>query len=108
MANKTITFGTNLNPNGDLTYSLGNSDNRWIVYGNTTELKINKQTAKKLYILGTQTAVDTQPVAAVVESDTGIYATTTGGQLNATTFKVNEKVTLQWNSTDSSLDFVFA
>lgn len=39
--------------------------------------------------------------------DSGIYSTTTAGQLNATTYKVNEQVTLQWNSTDSSLDFVF-
>lgn len=37
-----------------------------------------------------------------------LYANPSTGQLNATTFKVNEQVTLEWNSTDSSLDFVFA
>lgn len=41
-------------------------------------------------------------------AETGIYMTTTAGQLNATTFKVNEAVTLQYNTTTKSLDFIFA
>lgn len=61
-------------------------------------------TTTKYYVTGTtsdSTNTGTQSF------DSGIYATTTAGQLNATTYKVNEKVTLQWNSTDSSLDFIF-
>ena len=43
--------------------------------------------------------------------DTGVYLTTTAGQLSAKSYSVNdgtnEKVRLQWNSTDSALDFIF-
>ena len=62
-------------------------------------------TTTKYYVTGTtsnSTNTGTQSF------DTGIYATTTAGQLNAATYKVNEQVTLQWNSSDESLDFVFA
>ena len=41
-------------------------------------------------------------------ADTGVYLTTTAGELNATQYKVNEAVTLQYNSTTKSLDFIFA
>ena len=36
-----------------------------------------------------------------------IYANPSAGQLNATTYKVNEAVILQYNPNDSSLEFVF-
>lgn len=39
--------------------------------------------------------------------DTGIYATTTAGQLQATSYKVTANATIQYNSTDSSIDFTF-
>lgn len=58
----------------------------------------------KYYVTGT-TSSSTNTGTQVF--DNGIYATTTAGQLNAKTYKVDEKVTLQWNSTDSSLDFIF-
>lgn len=61
-------------------------------------------TAAQYYVTGT-TSASTSTGGDTF--DTGIYATTTAGQLNATSYKVNEKVTLQWNSTDSSLDFIF-
>ena len=63
------------------------------------------KTTTKYYVTGTETATTSTGGDTF---DTGIYATTTAGQLNATSYKVNEKVTLQWNSTDSSLDFIFA
>lgn len=62
------------------------------------------KTTTKFYITGTESATASTGGDTF---DTGIYATTTAGQLNATSYKVNEKVTLQWNSTDSSLDFIF-
>ena len=37
-----------------------------------------------------------------------IYANPSTGQLNATSYKVDEAVTLQYNSNDSSLEFIFA
>ena len=61
-------------------------------------------TTTKYYVTGT-TSSSTN--TGTQYFDTGIYSTTTAGQLNATTYKVNENVTLQWNSTDSSLDFIF-
>lgn len=74
---------------------------------NNTDVNVTNTLANttKYYITGTSnnsTNTGTQVF------DSGIYSTTTSGQLNATTYKVNEQVTLQWNSTDQSLDFVFA
>lgn len=61
-------------------------------------------TTTKYYVTGT-TSSSTN--TGTQYFDTGIYATTTAGQLNATTYKVNNSATIQWNSTDSSIDFVF-
>lgn len=62
-------------------------------------------TTTKYYLTGTTSAATNTGTQTF---DSGIYSTTTAGQLNATTYKVNEQVTLQWNTTDESLDFVFA
>lgn len=62
-------------------------------------------TTTKYYITGTTSASTNTGTQSF---DSGIYATTTAGQLNAGSYKVNEQVTLQWNTTDESLDFVFA
>ena len=62
-------------------------------------------TTTKYYVTGTTTATTNTGTQSF---DSGIYATTTAGQLNAGSYKVNEQVTLQWNTTDESLDFVFA
>lgn len=61
-------------------------------------------TAAKYYVTGT-TSASTSTSGDTF--DTGIYATTIAGQLNAKTFKVNEAVTLQYNTTDQSLEFIF-
>ena len=63
------------------------------------------KTTTKYYVTGTETATTSTGGDTF---DTGIYATTVAGQLNATSYKVNENVTLQYNSTDSALEFVFA
>lgn len=62
-------------------------------------------TTTKYYVTGTTSSSTNTGTQSF---DSGIYATTTAGQLNATTYKVNEQVTLQWNSSTSSLDFIFA
>lgn len=71
-----------------------------------TDTKVTNTLANttKYYVTGTTSSSTNTGTQSF---DSGIYATTTAGQLNATTYKVNENVTLQWNATDSSLDFVF-
>lgn len=69
-----------------------------------TKVTNTLSTTTKYYLAGTSTNTTN---TGTQYFDTGIYSTTTAGQLNATTYKVNEHVTLQWNSTDSSLDFIF-
>ena len=74
------------------------------VSSSDTNVTNTLDTTTKYYLTGT-TSSTTNTGTQIF--DTGIYSTTTAGQLNATTYKVNEQVTIQWNSTDSSLDFIF-
>ena len=66
---------------------------------------VTPNTTTKYYVTGSSS--DTENNNAQL-FDTEIYATTTAGQLNATTYKVNEAVTLQYNSTTKALDFIFS
>lgn len=59
----------------------------------------------KAYLTGTTTATTNTGTQVF---DNGIYTTTTAGQLNATTYKINEKVTLQYDTTAECLNFVFS
>ena len=64
-------------------------------------------TTTKIFLVGTTA----QSTSAQTYSNTAVY--TTNGALSAKTLGVNadttaNKVTLQWNTTDSSLDFIFA
>lgn len=61
-------------------------------------------TTTKYYVTGTTSSSTNTGTQTF---DSGIYATTTAGQLNATTYKVNEAVTLEYNSSTQSLDFIF-
>lgn len=67
---------------------------------------------KKTYLLGTQTAITATAANVDLTGDTGVYLWTDAGSLSAKSYMVNdgtsERVVLQWNSTDQSLDFVFA
>ena len=72
-----------------------------------TKQNITLGTTSKAFITGVTTTPTSSAQALTGIADTGVYLTTTAGQINATTYKVNEKVTLQWNSTDLSLDFIF-
>ena len=40
--------------------------------------------------------------------DTGVYVGNTAGELNSTTYKLNEAVTFEYNSTNQCIDFIFA
>ncbi len=61
-------------------------------------------TTTKYYVTGTTSSTTNTGTQSF---DSGIYATTTSGQLNATTYLVNEKTRLEFNSTTNSLDFIF-
>lgn len=74
---------------------------------NAAKVNVTLNQTTKGYLLGT-TATPTA-TAALTESiaDTGVYLSTTTGQLVATTFSVNQAVNLVYNSTTSALEFVF-
>lgn len=73
-----------------------------------TKVNVTLGTTTKAYLLGTSTTPTSSAAGVTSIADTGVYLGTTAGQLNATSYKVNEKVTLQYNSTTSSLDFTFS
>lgn len=77
--------------------------------GNNPEFTDNKVTNTldnntKNYLTGTTS--DTTNTDEQV-FDSGIYSTETPGQLNATTYKINEKAILQYNSDNDCIDFTF-
>lgn len=73
--------------------------------GEDTKVTNTVSTTTKYYVAG-PTSSATSTAGQVF--DTGVYVTSTAGELNATQYKVNEAVTLQYNSTTKSLDFIFA
>lgn len=92
------------------TYMFYYDGTNWIVvfdFNSNTDNKVQNTlgTTSQFYVAG-QTSSTTSTSTQVF--DTGVYVTTTAGQLNATTYKVNEAVTLSYNSTTKSLDFIFA
>lgn len=74
--------------------------------GSDTDTKVTNTlaTTTKYYVTGTTSASTNTGTQSF---DSGIYATTTAGELNATQYKLNEKAQIKWNATDSSIDFVF-
>lgn len=66
----------------------------------------------KTFLLGTSTTITGTAANVDLIGDTGVYLTTTAGQLSAKSYSINdgtnEKVRMQWNATDQSLDFIFA
>ena len=98
----TITNGPQL---GSSTTTYLRNDGTWATPPNDdTKVTNTLATTTKYYVTGTTSASTNTGTQSF---DSGIYATTTAGELNATQYKVNEKVQLKWNSTNSCLDFVF-
>ena len=82
---------------------------KWVSNPNTdTKQNITLATTTKAFITGVSTTPTATAQALTGLADTGVYLTTTAGELNATQYKVNEHCTMQYNSTKSSLDFVFS
>lgn len=117
-ASKTITFGTNLVPNDDLTNDLGTSSLRWNIFGDLTgsasEAKVKLDETNKLYIIGEKDTPTSNGVSAALKANTKLFLSTTQ-HLTTKALAIHdnnstpaEKVYMQWNSTDQSLDFIFA
>lgn len=81
------------------------SDGSALITGDLTDTKNtagSTDTSSKIFLIG----ATTQAANPQTYSDNQVYAT--NGQLDANKVRVAETATIQWNSTDSSLDFVFA
>ena len=65
----------------------------------------------KTYLLGTQTTITATAANVSLTGDTGVYLTTTPGELSAFRYSLHygsvEKAHLVYNNTDDSIDFVF-
>lgn len=73
-----------------------------------TKQNVTLATTTKAYLTGVSTTPTSTAQALTGLADTGVYLTTTAGELNATQYKVNEHCTMKYNSTKSSLDFTFS
>jgi len=86
--------------------TLGTDSKKWsTVYattfnGNATNATTTANTSDSIYPVGVKSGATT-----ILLHDTSI--TMKGGAISATTYTVNSHVTLQYNTTDSSLDFIF-
>ena len=79
-----------------------------------TKVAAKLASTNKTYLLGTQTAITSTAANVDLTGDTGVYLTTTAGELSALKYSVHdttstpvEKVRMEWNSTTQSLNFVF-
>lgn len=77
-------------------------DGTWTTPPNTTNTAGSTDTSSKIFLIG----ATSQASNPQTYSDNQVYATS--GQLDANKIRVAEKVTLQYNSSTESLDFVFA
>lgn len=80
------------------------NDGTWATPDNTDTKNTagSIQDVNKLFMIGAKS----QTANAITYSHTAVYAT--AGAFAATSYKVAEKVTLQYNNTTNALDFVFA
>ena len=66
---------------------------------------------KKTYLLGTETAITATATNVSLTGDTGVYLTTTAGELSAYRYSWHygsaERAYSLWNDTDQSIDFIF-
>ena len=86
------------------TYTLGKSvpSNAVFTDTDTKNTAGSTDTSSKIFLVG----ATSQAASPQTYSDNQVYAT--NGQLNGNTMRVAEKVTMQYNSSTESLDFVFA
>lgn len=70
--------------------------------------KVTTATTTKTYLAGANATGYESGSPTSLLTDTGIYATTNPGELNATQFKINEHCTVTYNDTRESVDFTFS
>lgn len=70
--------------------------------------KVTTATTTKTYLAGANATGYASGNQTSLLTDTGIYATTNPGELNATQFKINEHCTVTYNDTRESVDFTFS
>lgn len=80
----------------------------WVTNPNTdTTQNVTLGQTTKAYITGVSTTPTGTAQALTGIADTEVFLTTTAGQLNAKSYKVAEKATMQFNTTDNCVEFVF-
>lgn len=84
------------------TYTLGASVPSGAVFTDTKNTAGSTDTSSKIFLVG----ATSQAANPQTYSDNQVYAT--NGQLDANKVRISEKVTLSYNSSTESLDFVFA
>lgn len=80
-----------------------NNSGAWTTPANNAVTHSLKNTTK-FYVTGTESSTGSTGGDSF---DTGVYVTTTEGQLNAASYLVSAHVMLSYNTTDQSLDFSF-
>lgn len=96
-ATKLYSGGTEVSVSGH-THSYAGSSSAG---GAATNVTTTADTTNSLYLVGVVNGATT-----TLKYDTSVAVK--GGEMSATTYKVDSHVTLQYNSTDSALEFVFA
>ena len=106
VTNRTTAIGNTTNP----VYVDASGTIQWCTsygaatVGNTNNVKVTASDAQT-YLTGVTTAPSASNQYLANVANANVYAT--AGKLHATTFDVNSKCTLQFNSTTNALDFVF-
>ena len=72
-----------------------------------TQQNITLQTTTKGYITAVETAPTSTAAAQAGIADTGVYLTTTAGEINATQYKINEKSYISYDTTVDAIGFTF-
>ena len=76
--------------------------------GNTdTKVNVVARGTTKSYLMADTTAPTSSAAAHTAVAETGIYMTTTAGELNATQYKINEKAYMHYITTDDAIGFTF-
>lgn len=117
--NSTVRSTTRLKGDGATTIT-SSADGKTITISSTdtnTLVNYTLGTTTRAYLMGSQNAPTDTTTARAAHGDIGVYLTNTAGHLSAKAFSLNdgaasasstEKAWIIWNSTDNSVDFIFA
>lgn len=72
-----------------------------------TQQNITLKTTTKGYITAVETAPTSTTAAQTAIADTGVYLTTTAGEINAVQYKINEKSYISYDTTVDAIGFTF-